>query len=101
MKSLDPVIGTEIRMMTMNKQKPITIGVLVKQAEVGVKTVRSDERKGLITQPPKISGYRHYSNDDVKRIRVIKKAQKNAITLEDIKAFLYFDTCSDDSRLSI
>jgi MerR family mercuric resistance operon transcriptional regulator len=100
-KVLTPYYGTENKVVTMNKQKPITIGVLAKQAGVGVETVRFYERKGLITQPPKFSGYRHYSNDDVKRIRVIKKAQKNGFTLEEIKDFLSFDTCSDESRLSI
>jgi MerR family mercuric resistance operon transcriptional regulator len=40
----------------MNKQKPITIGVLAKLADVGVETVRFYERKGLITQPPKNMG---------------------------------------------
>ena len=85
----------------MNKQGPITIGVLAKLAGVGVETVRFYERKKLIIQPPKTSGFRHYSNDDVKRIRLIKKAQQIGFTLEEIKEFLSFDTCSDESRRSI
>jgi MerR family mercuric resistance operon transcriptional regulator len=85
----------------MNKQKPITIGVLAKQANVGVETVRFYERKGIITQPAKTNGFRHYSNEDVKRIRLIKKAQKIGFTLEEIKEFLSFDSCCNDSRKAI
>ena len=41
----------------------ITIGVVAKEANVGVETVRFYERKGIISQPPKSSGFRTYSKD--------------------------------------
>lgn len=82
----------------MNKQSPLTIGVLAKQANVGVETIRFYERKGLITQPPKTGGFRHYSEDDVKRIRLVKKLQEIGFTLEEIKEFLLYDHCCNDSR---
>lgn len=83
----------------MKQQSPITIGVLAKRANVGVETVRYYERKALIEQPPKIGGFRHYLEDDVKRIRLVKKMQEIGFTLDEIKEFLVFDTCAKSNAL--
>lgn len=83
----------------MNEQINITIGSLAKSANVGVETVRFYQRKGLINQPPKTNGFRYYSNEDAKRIRLIKKMQEIGFTLDDIKAFLGFDSCSESRQL--
>lgn len=87
--------------MLMNKQPPLTIGVLAKQANVGVETIRFYERKGIITQPPKTGGFRHYSDNDVKRILLVKKLQVIGFTLEEIKEFLLYDHCCSDSKKMI
>ncbi len=99
-KNLTPYHSTGSRLgnMTMNEQAPITIGVLAKRANVGTETIRFYERKGIITQPPKSGGFRYYSEDDIKRIRLIKKAQEIGFTLEEIKDFLMLDTCTSDAR---
>ena len=83
----------------MKEQISITIGALAKSANVGVETVRFYERKGIVRQPPKTNGFRYYSDDDVKRIRLVKKMQEIGFTLEEIKAFLVFDTCSETKQL--
>ena len=86
--------------MIMRKQTPMTIGVLAKQANIGVETVRFYERKGIIQQPPKVGGF-VYSDDDIKRIRLVKKIQEIGFTLEEIKGFLAFDSCSQDTKQAI
>ncbi len=84
--------------MSVNNKSALTIGVLAKEANVGVETVRFYERKGIIIQPPKTGGFRHYSDDDVKRIRLVKKLQEIGFTLEEIKEFLLYDHCCGESR---
>lgn len=71
----------------------MTIGVLAKSANVGVETIRFYERKQIISQPAKTNGFRYYSDDDVKRIRLVKKLQEIGFSLDEIKDFLVFDTC--------
>ena len=81
----------------MNDRNPITIGRLAKAANVGVETIRFYERKELIKQPPKINGFRHYSDDDIRLIKLIKRLQSVGFTLDEIKEFLIFDSCCNES----
>lgn len=81
-----------------NEPKPITIGVLAKQANVGVETVRFYERKGLLVQPQKTGGFRHYKSEDVRRIRLIKRMQEIGFTLEEIKDLLALGKCNSGTR---
>lgn len=82
----------------MNENKPITIGVLAKAANVGVETIRFYQRKALIEQPPKTNGFRHYSNEDIRAVRLVKKLQGVGFSLDEIKEFLIFDHCCGQSR---
>ncbi|MDN2664713.1 MerR family transcriptional regulator [Psychromonas sp. 14N.309.X.WAT.B.A12] len=82
----------------MNENKPITIGVLAKAANVGVETIRYYQRKAIIKQPPKNNGFRHYSNEDIRVIRLVKKLQGVGFSLDEIKDFLIFDHCCSQSR---
>ena len=69
--------------------KPLTIGQVARQAEVGVETVRFYERKGLLAEPPrKASGYRQYDDAAVNRIRFIKRAKELGFTLTEIKELM-------------
>lgn len=64
----------------------MTIGKLAKAAGVGVETVRFYERRGLIRKPPKReSGFRTYSDEEVTRIRFIRRAQELGFTLREVK----------------
>mgnify|MGYP000673699022 CR=1 FL=1 len=64
----------------------MTIGKLAKEAGVGVETVRFYERKGLIQKPQKReSGFRTYSQEEVSRIRFIRRAQELGFTLREVK----------------
>ena len=64
----------------------MTIGKLAKEAGVGVETVRFYERKGLIRKPAKReTGFRTYSQEEVTRIRFIRRAQELGFTLREVK----------------
>ena len=70
----------------------LTVGQLAKSAGVGVETVRFYERKGLLAEPDrKPSGYRHYDDEVVKRLRFIKRAQALGFTLSEVGGLLTLD----------
>lgn len=82
----------------MKNQTPITIGILAKSTNVSVETIRFYERKAIIQQPPKTGGFRYYSEDDIKVVRLVKKLQGIGFSLNEIKEFLVFDSCCTQSR---
>jgi len=82
----------------MNENKPLTIGVLAKSANVSVETIRFYERKGIIEQPPKLGGFRRYSSNDIRIVRLVKKLQGVGFSLDEIKDFLIHDSCCSQSR---
>ncbi len=66
--------------------KPLfTISKLAKEAGVGVETIRFYERKKLLKQPsPTRSSFREYRQEDIGRIRFIKRAQEIGFTLAEV-----------------
>ncbi len=63
----------------------MTISRLASAAGVNIETVRFYQRSGLIDEPARpASGYRTYSDDDVRRIRFIKRAQLLGFTLDEV-----------------
>ena len=67
----------------------LTIGELARAGGVGVETIRYYERRGLIPEPPRNdSGYRQYGDDDIDRIRFIKRAQGLGFTLNEVERLL-------------
>jgi MerR family transcriptional regulator, copper efflux regulator len=69
--------------------KPLTIGLVARNAGVGVETVRFYERKGLIEEPPRRpSGYREYDDEVVSRLGFIRRAKELGFTLKEIKELL-------------
>ena len=74
----------------------LTIGKLANAAQVNVQTVRYYERQGLLPEPTRReSGYRQYSQDDVKQLRFIKRAQELGFSLREIKELLALRVDSD------
>ncbi len=67
-----------------------TIGVVARDAGVGVETVRFYERRGLIQQPPKpqCGGFRLYPPETVHTIRFIRQAQELGFSLREIEDLL-------------
>src|SRR5216683_1386319 len=82
----------------------LTIGRLAASAQVNVETVRYYQRRGLMREPARPTGsVRRYSNDDVRRIRFIKRAQQLGFTLEEITNLLKLEdgrSCRETERLA-
>ena len=77
-----------------------TIGGLAKAAGVGVETVRYYQRRGLLPEPPRPPGeIRRYGDDDLKRLRFIRRAQAAGFTLEQIGELLALDRTDDRVRV--
>lgn len=75
------------------------IGQLARQAGVPVDTVRYYERRGLLTPPARRpSGYRSYQDDDVVRLRFIRRGKALGFTLDEIRELLRLSTAEDGDR---
>ncbi|MGI9301407.1 MAG: MerR family transcriptional regulator [Gammaproteobacteria bacterium] len=69
--------------------KNLTIGRLAKAANVGVETIRFYEREGLLPPAPRsASGYRVFSDADVRRLRFIRRGKDLGFTLQEINELL-------------
>ncbi|HEX6807824.1 MAG TPA: MerR family transcriptional regulator [Gemmatimonadaceae bacterium] len=67
----------------------LTIGQVAKAAHVNVETIRYYEREGLIPEPPRtVAGYRQYTEDAVRRVRFMKRAQTLGFTLDEVGILL-------------
>ncbi|MCE3236913.1 MAG: merR1 [Vampirovibrio sp.] len=68
---------------------PLKSGTLAKRANVNPETLRYYEREGLLPEPERSeTGYRLYADEDVKRVRFIKRAQELGFSLKEIKELL-------------
>ena len=82
----------------------MTIGQLAKKTEVNVETIRFYERRGLMPKPlRRESGYRQYSDDDIARVRFIRRAKELGFSLKEILELLSLrvdpdTTCGDIKR---
>ena len=79
----------------------MTIAKLARSAEVGVETVRYYQRRGLMPTPPAAgeAAFREYGEDDVRRLRFIRRAQTAGFTLEEIRELLALDSSADRARV--
>lgn len=76
----------------------LTIGKLAEAGGVGVETIRFYQRKGLLGTPSRDGGIRRYGNEDVRRLRFIRKAQQAGFTLEEIRELIALDSGHDHHR---
>ncbi len=72
----------------MNESKVFSVGAVAKRCGVSVATLHFYEEKGLIKSRRNAGNQRRYSPDVLRRVSVIKAAQKVGISLGDIKAAL-------------
>lgn len=88
----------------MKSDPCLTIGQLAKQSGVNVETIRYYQRINLIEEPLKpIKGYRKYSQDLIKTIKFIKRAQQLGFTLSEINELIILgqNKCHDVKSLAI
>jgi len=80
------------------KDDILTIGRLARSAGVNVETIRYYQRRRLLRVPVvPAGGVRRYSDDDLKRLRFIKRAQQLDFSLAEIGELLALadgDRCS-------
>ena len=70
-------------------EKSLTIGVVAKQAGIGVETIRFYQREGLLIEPPKPeTGFRQYPPETIDRLRFIQRAKELGFTLSEIGTLL-------------
>ncbi|HKU71085.1 MAG TPA: MerR family transcriptional regulator [Burkholderiales bacterium] len=78
----------------------IGIGTLAKRAGVSIDTVRYYEKSGLLSPQSRLaSGYRRYGDEQVSRLRFIRRAQDLGFTLKDIRELLGISKQRDVARL--
>ena len=82
----------------------LTIGRLARAAGVNVESVRYYQRRGLVAEPDRpLNSVRRYSEDSVKRIRFIKRAQDLGFTLAEITNLLALEdgrSCRETRELA-
>jgi MerR family mercuric resistance operon transcriptional regulator len=65
------------------------IGEAAAEAGVNIQTLRYYERRGLLREPKRQpSGYRAYTDETVRVVRFIKRAQELGFTLNDVEDLL-------------
>jgi Hg(II)-responsive transcriptional regulator len=79
------------------------IGELARSVGVNVETIRYYQRIGLLGLPQRpYGGTRCYGNEDLKKLRFIRRAQQIGFSLEDIRALLELSSsdCKQVGRLA-
>ena len=72
------------------------IGQLASQAGVAIDTVRYYERQGLLPTPQRrASGYRQYGEQDIARLRFIRRAKELGFSLQEISELLALSNARD------
>jgi Cu(I)-responsive transcriptional regulator len=78
------------------------IGELAHRSGVGVDTVRYYEREGLLPKAQRLaSGYRVYDNNDVRRLRFVRRAKALGFTLPEIRDLLALSDHRGDDMAAI
>ena len=78
----------------------IGIGSLARRASVSIDTVRYYEKSGLLAPGARLpSGYRRYGDEQVSRLRFIRRAQELGFTLKDIRELLGLSKQRDVARV--
>ena len=67
----------------------IAIGELSRRTQCNIETIRYYERIGLLPKPRRTGGrYRRYEDEDIARLRFIRRARQLGFTLDDIRALM-------------
>ncbi len=78
------------------------IGQLARRAGVPIDTVRYYERNGILPPPERqSSGYRRYGDDDVSRLRFVRRAKGLGFTLGEIRELLALSSRRDDDMAGL
>lgn len=76
-----------------------TIRKLADAAGISVETVRYYQRRGLLEEPQRVeNGFREYSEQDVRRLRFIRRAQDLGFSLDAIAELASLSETKDQAR---
>lgn len=77
-----------------------TVRKLADTAGVGVEAVRFYQRRGLMREPQREgNGFRQYSQEDVRRLQFIKRAQDLGFSLDDVATLVSLSADTDQDRV--
>lgn len=78
---------------------PLSIGQVADAVGVNIQTLRYYERVGLMPAPKRSkAGYRLYTEDAVRMVSFVKRAQELGFTLREVKELLKFRTAGLQKR---
>lgn len=81
---------------------PLSIGQVADAADVNVQTLRYYERVGLVPVAKRSSaGYRLYTDETVRMVAFVKRAQELGFTLKEIKELLKLRTAGVQKREAV
>ncbi|HEY3366118.1 MAG TPA: MerR family transcriptional regulator [Symbiobacteriaceae bacterium] len=76
---------------------PMTIGTVARMTDISVKTIRYYEEAGFLPSLERTeSGYRRFTANDVRRLRLIRRAKILGVSLREIKRLVslaFTDSC--------
>jgi MerR family transcriptional regulator, mercuric resistance operon regulatory protein len=73
--------------MSVISATPLTIGTLAKRTGCNIETIRYYEKIGVLPKATRRdSGYRAYTDQDVKRLTFIRRARELGFSIEEVKA---------------
>ncbi|HEV8605534.1 MAG TPA: heavy metal-responsive transcriptional regulator [Tepidisphaeraceae bacterium] len=76
----------------------LTSGQVARRGGVNLESIRFYEREGLLPKPPRrANGYRAFTEDDVRRVCFIKRAQELGFSLKEIAELLALRSHSDST----
>ena len=82
--------------------KVMKIGELAQRGGVNIDTVRYYEREGLLPKAERLaSGYRVYAEQDVKRLRFVRRAKALGFTLPEIRELLDLSSRRDEDMAAM
>lgn len=80
----------------------IAIGEASRKSGVGIETIRFYERKGIVPRPERAANNRRlYSQDEVGRLRFLKRCRDLGFPLGDAKALLDLSDAQDEDCRSV
>jgi DNA-binding transcriptional MerR regulator len=82
----------------MAPRDQVGIGEAARRAGVSVAALRLYERRGLLPKAPRsLGGYRQYSEEDMRRARLVRRARRAGLTMRQIELAVAYS--QDESAL--
>ena len=75
--------------MPVDAVEPLTIGAVSKRTGCNIETIRYYEKIGVLPKPARRgSGYRSYTDADVRRLMFVRRARELGFSIDEVRALL-------------